>query len=80
MLLRRCKDMRCMVVVSGVLFFLGIVLQVLINIFQSHLPNLPSFFPYLGFIFIIIGPIILLVAVVVSTLSKVAKNKHSGKH
>ncbi|MEN8179302.1 MAG: hypothetical protein ABFS39_11905 [Pseudomonadota bacterium] len=80
MFLLSCKDMRRLVLLSGVLFSLGIAMQLIMNITMPSSPYLPSFVPYLGFFFILVSPILLLSTVVISLLPGDAEKMQSCKH
>ncbi len=80
MFLLSCKGMRRLVLLSGVLFSLGIVLQLLMNVLLPDSQYLPSFVPYLGFFLILISPVLLLTTVVISLLPGEAKKMRSCEH
>lgn len=80
MLILSCKGMRRMVIAAGSLFLFGILLQVLLNLLEPAYASLPAFVPYLAFFFMLVGPILLLITVLVSLLPGEAKKMHSCEH
>ncbi len=80
MFLLSCKGMRRMVLLSGILFSLGISLQLIMNILPPDSQYLPAFVPYLGFFSILISPVLLLSTVVISLLPGEAKKMGSCEH
>jgi hypothetical protein len=72
--------MRRLVYAAGLIFMLGISIQIVLNLFEPGNTSLPAFLPYLAFVFMLLGPSLLLVTVVVALLPGEAKKMHSCEH
>lgn len=75
-----CKGMRRMVVLSGLMFFSGMLLQVLLNVVDAENALSTTYIPYLAFTFTLLSPILLLTTVVVSLLPGEEKKMNSCEH
>ena len=75
-----CKVMRSVVVVSAALFGFGLLLQlpVIILWLQPHIPA--AFFSYLGLLSMLLSPLVLLLAAVVSSIPMVSHKLDSCQH
>lgn len=80
MFLLSCKGMRRLVFLSGVLFALGMVVQLLYNIISPSDPMLASMVPYLAFFLILFSPVILLSTVIISVLPGESRKMQSCEH
>jgi len=72
--------MRRLVVLSGLMFFFGIVLQILLNVVDTQSLASTTYVPYLAFTFTLLSPILLLTTVVVSLLPGEEKKMNSCEH
>ena len=75
-----CKVMRSVVVVSAALFGFGLLLQLPVIISWLH-PQIPAaFFSYLGLLAMLLSPLVLLLAAVVSSIPMVSHKLDSCQH
>jgi hypothetical protein len=80
MFLLSCKGMRRLVTLSGLLFAVGVVLQLVHNIWMPNDPLFVSLIPYLAFILILCSPVLLLSTVVISMLPGKSRKMQSCEH
>jgi len=72
--------MRRLVMLSGLLFLFGIVLQIFLNVIDAESAVAATYVPYLAFTFTLLSPVLLLTTVVVSLLPGEEKKMNSCEH
>ena len=68
MLVLKCKAVRRLVQGSAALFLFGIVLQMALTLFEPGVPAILGFMPYLVYSALVTGPLLLLLAMVITLI------------
>ena len=80
MLILKCKGTRRLLYLSGFIFTLCILLQIVLNLLGPYHGSLPAYLPYLVFGMLLVGPILMLLAVLIALLPGEGKKMHFYEH